>query len=694
MYSSGYSSVTSFSTVASNASSTSTRRMIIPLYNLQAHNVLTNVIVDAGTDAKIAKFQKRGLEVIGLAMLEPVEVWAGASFDSSAPRPSEYTPTPSHLSQQYPSQSQSQHQPSSLGTEPPSHTPTSSALSLTSDSHYNNEPTPVNTTPTPQVEPRGGSARKFIGKIFRRKGGDNSAPSTPNQSQFPYIQSAGSVGGGGGATSIPTVNEPTPRSVKRSSLLANAASSLSQRIPSSPATSSFLPITPTRSQNVSESGGESSQANMVLGIQPILNSPTIPPRGKHPKMYVWVVRKWLKGSGNEGLFSSLSSSPGANVGPVEVRFEWARSKGGNKKKSSAKKDGQGTAGEGRRERRESMQIPSNTPSTTSLPGSGTGAQAKARDASKQRKSREASGVSGKSGSKEHISLPTKSKRRSISPNPPGSVNTHTTASTDDAPHSPSRPSKRIDDEDDGDDSDPEDSETPWTCTLTLRHSYSSRFSAHPSYPASPPPPLHSTSSTTSGSLPPTQQEIRVKVGAVVPTPHHPKVVALLKIPFPLPDIEVEKVAVHKRIVTPAGVARPLLSPISASDAGSPPNSPDPFSPGLMSPGMSRSPGVPPTSPGFSSFGKATSPFKSSSNGNPGSKISFGAFGISMGGSSSSNSNANSNSTAGYGGGLGLVLTAEEIKDVVCCTGLWLVVREGFGGVGKEKRKGDGWRIRG
>ncbi len=31
--------------------------MIIPLYNLQAHNVLTNVIVDAGTDAKIAKFQ-------------------------------------------------------------------------------------------------------------------------------------------------------------------------------------------------------------------------------------------------------------------------------------------------------------------------------------------------------------------------------------------------------------------------------------------------------------------------------------------------------------------------------------------------------------------------------------------------------------------------------------------------------------
>ena len=42
---------------------------------------------------------------------------------------------------------------------------------------------------------------------------------------------------------------------------------------------------------------------------------------------------------------------------------------------------------------------------------------------------------------------------------------------------------------------------------------------------------------------------------------------------------------------------------------------------------------------------------------------------------------------------GLVLTAEEIKDIVSSTGLWLVVRENVGGVGKVSRKGDGWRIR-
>jgi len=40
-----------------------------------------------------------------------------------------------------------------------------------------------------------------------------------------------------------------------------------------------------------------------------------------------------------------------------------------------------------------------------------------------------------------------------------------------------------------------------------------------------------------------------------------------------------------------------------------------------------------------------------------------------------------------------ILSAEEIKDVICSTALWLVVREAFGGVGKEKRRGDGWRIR-
>jgi hypothetical protein len=43
--------------------------------------------------------------------------------------------------------------------------------------------------------------------------------------------------------------------------------------------------------------------------------------------------------------------------------------------------------------------------------------------------------------------------------------------------------------------------------------------------------------------------------------------------------------------------------------------------------------------------------------------------------------------------LALRLSAEEIKDVLCSTGAWLVVKEGFGGIGRVGRKGDGWKIR-
>jgi hypothetical protein len=139
-------------------------------------------------------------------------------------------------------------------------------------------------------------------------------------------------------------------------------------------------------------------------------------------------------------------------------------------------------------------------------------------------------------------------------------------------------------DDDGDESDPEDSETPWTCTLVI-----SRL----------------------GSVDPASADggdsvVRVRVATFVPTPHHPKVVALLKVPFPLPDLIVDQLRVCRRVVNTQGIARPSLD-LDTID--------------------------------------------------------------------------------------GLVLTAEEIKDIVSSTGLWLVVREGIGGVGKVSRKGDGWRIR-
>jgi hypothetical protein len=144
--------------------------------------------------------------------------------------------------------------------------------------------------------------------------------------------------------------------------------------------------------------------------------------------------------------------------------------------------------------------------------------------------------------------------------------------------------------DDGDDSDPEDSETPWVCTLKIRRMGTGVVSDVMSPPA--------TAFSDAGFPRITPQILRVKVGTLSPTPHHPKVVAMLKVPFPLPDVEVERLGVVWR----------------------------------------------------KDF-EEHEPYN------------------------------------------GLTLMAEEIKDIVCSTGLWLVVREGFGGVGRVSRKGDGWRIR-
>jgi len=149
-------------------------------------------------------------------------------------------------------------------------------------------------------------------------------------------------------------------------------------------------------------------------------------------------------------------------------------------------------------------------------------------------------------------------------------------------------------DDSGDVSDPEDSETPWTCTLVVSRSGGGASAALPS-PSSP-----------DGSGGSDDATVRVRVATFSPTPHHPKVVALLKVPFPLPDISVDRMQVCRRSVSAQGIARPSWNI----------DSPE-----------------------------------------------------------------------------GLMLTAEEIKDVVSSTGLWLVVRESIGGVGKVSRKGDGWRIR-
>jgi hypothetical protein len=287
-----------------------------------------------------------------------------------------------------------------------------------------------------------------------------------------------------------------------------------------------------------------------------------------------------------GLFGKKKEASGQDMsgplplpyGGVEVRFEWKRAKG--KEVKRGRKSGRKASGVG------------------SFVGAGAESDGEVELASR---SGDPSG---------RVKLEENRKHRLST----GSF--ATTVSEDGLGLHSSPASKRMRrDGDDGDESDPEDSETPWVCTLKVRRSAAAAAVTSGSSTGgrySPVPPTPTTSPP--GAVPLEPQVLRVKVGTLSPTPHHPKVVAMLKVPFPLPDVEVERMGVVKRDVRSMGQRSAVASPSSDEEGERP-----------------------------------------------------------------------------Y---VGLTLTAEEIKDVVCSTGLWLVVSEGFGGVGKVTRKGDGWRIRG
>ena len=220
-------------------------------------------------------------------------------------------------------------------------------------------------------------------------------------------------------------------------------------------------------------------------------------------------------------------------------------------------------------------------------------------------------------------------------------------------------------DDDGDESDPEDSETPWSCTLTVHSlrgrvdverererellslSYGVSSRTKPVGTVITPTPTSSHFSATSGTSSRLsssthahgpQPLLKLKIATLSPAPHHPKVVAQLKVPFPLPDVQVDRAKARKRVIGPNG-----LPVMDVEDGGS-----------------------------FEDGG---------GGGGRGEGVRRGSIGAEGGGGG----------TTRYDG---LMLTAEEIKDVLSSTAFWLVVREGLGGVGKVSRKGDGWRIRG
>ncbi|CAK5271371.1 unnamed protein product [Mycena citricolor] len=505
--SSTYSSVST----SSVSSSISSRRMIVPLYSLQAHNVMTNTIVDAGTDAKIARFGRRGIEMLDLAMLEPIEVYGGELGVAPSRNIGKRSSVMSNASNGLLSPPLQRSRPAT-----PEHPASSQASLVSSSAHSFSIPEPPSDnppTPTPQK-------RFGLGKLFKRKEDGEDGPITPTKSKSRF---------GTGLLRSPAVSSSTnalPVASPRTSMSSN------QEMPS---------------ENIPAPQPTQATARaLILGVLPTQSSPVHPPKGR-PGLYVWVVRKWLKSDGTGLLSVAKGMVKGFEPGitnDVEVRFEWKRGKPRRRAKDSK---------------------------------AGT-------DEANSQRERSNKGPPGSPASK-RLSLTALSRQSSSSLNP---------ASEDSSAVKNDRRRSLVLHQDDqrddsGDESDPEDSEVPWTCTVKVR-----RIGPHPG-PREPHP------RDPSGE---NAEVLRIKVGTMSPTPHHPKVVGMLKVPFPLPDVDVEHIAVRKR------------------ESGQGPL------------GTTQKPGH------------------------------------------------------------GLILTAEEIKDVICSTGLWLVVRENFGGVGKVSRKGDGWRIRG
>ncbi|KAJ3796855.1 hypothetical protein GGU11DRAFT_684953 [Lentinula aff. detonsa] len=551
--SSGYTSTASFSSVGSTASG---RRMIIPLYNLQAHNVMTNTIVDAGTDAKIAKFTRKGLEMIDLAVMEVVEVWPAPSGVATSTNNGASTA----------SARGSIDEGRRIQTHPDRLTPGSSVVSVSSaglsaadDHHLPENPYSVPTRLAPQK-------KNIFGKFFKKKDPTHSPDRTPTLPSATIVPPS------------PTSLIKTPIQTPTQSGMTTALSTTSSRISTASRMSNNNNLEPPTMSGSASSASNTIVLPATLGIQPTLSSPG------GPALYVWVIRKWIKtpeGSNGTGLFGGMKDVLGsmgaggsgsnmqagrgmpmniAGLSEIEVRVEWKRGKKSKSKKKAKDNTPEDDAeGSTSRSRRQSVITSEASPigSVSSLPATTS-------ESTETRKKRNRLSTASKASTNEDPDVTLTSIKL-------GRGRAKTQLAIED---------------DDGNDSDPEDSETPWTCTLKTR------YLGVPGLPR---------------SSSPSSSPLKIKIATLSPMPHHPKVVAMLKIPYPLPDLEVQSMSIRKR---PMGLPGAPLSP--------------------------------------------------------------------SGNTSSS---------------LGLVFRAEEIKDVICSTGIWVVVREGFGGVGKVSRKGDGWRIR-
>ncbi|KAJ9478900.1 hypothetical protein PHBOTO_002411 [Pseudozyma hubeiensis] len=478
--------------VSGSVASASSGRRVTPLYNLNFHQILSTTVSDAGTDQKVAKYIKKGIDLDGFGILEPVELINGvndlATLHKAAPADQASATVQAGNATNISPRSETESSGGAHDNVSAFSAPTHGATSSTVAESTTEPPTSFQAM-TPEA--RGAEANlggKLLGKFKRFSLGVR--PNSTAGTGGTFGRDAAAASTHDRLTAAPTAGAP----------------SLFGRLSTGDV---------ARGQH----GNEALQMHPGAGLVD----------GKRTEGYVWTVRKWnrkaLDGAPTNlagrasALASPLMDAEGSNPvltnvwkrfnlvnrmggdephpppSQIPVRFEWSR----NSKRLS---------------NRQRYEI------------------ARARLRASASLNASAISIDRQTG------LEASRSNASLGRHPPQMATTSTSAqslgvddaavprlSTGDAVRSTSRPSSFIsgtghlsprrsmdtsaagssaphgdDDVDSGDESDPEDSETPWNCHLVL-------------------------GPTT-----------RIPLGTLSPAPHHPKLVGQLAVPFPLPDL--------------------------------------------------------------------------------------------------------------------------------------------------------------
>lgn len=487
-----------------------------PLYNLSFHTILPSTVSDAGTDQKVAKFSRKGVDVDGFGVLEPHELVPGlndlATLEARSGTGTPFLPSAGGVGSSSPTQHDSRDgsmvSPKLPGSDPGVEPPADTSV----------EPPTSFEAMTPEAREN----EKGMGARFMRRFKGLS------------VGSAKSVGGGGGAGGgeagpAPSIAGGVSTSSGLSGFFGGLGSSVKSgrtatfdsRRPASVAAphgtaGGIVPAVRSSGSIAAGSVGPgvvaaSASAPLATDVAPLVAGAGLLDGSRKTRGYYWTIKKLTRrvtddyGNlpeipfGPDGQipvlrnvwkrFNAVNRMGGDEGHPhpadIPVRFEWTKeSRGGGSETRSSSGGGGGAAARRNGAARSSLHQRAATDAMSarkrmSVASTGTGTTARS-------SLDDVRGGGALSGS---LRPPTAGARE-MSPSP--------RVSTDDGGHNGEYDGGGGDNT--GYDSDPEDSETPWSCHLVLGG------------------------------------DTKIPIGTLSPAPHHPKVVAQLAVPFPLPDL--------------------------------------------------------------------------------------------------------------------------------------------------------------